>query len=324
MLIYVLALDGVFDIGLSALIDVIGTAKELAPAEKISPQLDVRLVGVRKRVRTAQGLTVPVSAAADLRTPDVVLVPALGSMTPIPLIDAMTRRDVIDAGEWLKIWAQAGASIGAACSGTFILAETGLLDGHRATTSWWLSSLFRQRYPRVMLDETRMLVNSAGFTTAGAALAHLDLGLGVVRSQSPALAALCARYLLIEPRGTQAVFMIPDHVAHTDPMVERFEYWARARLAQGFSMSDAARAIGASERTLGRRLHAVLGKSPLAYFQDLRVAHAVQMLQTGNESIDQIANQVGYADGATLRTLLRRKLGRGVRELRERDSLRNY
>jgi transcriptional regulator GlxA family with amidase domain len=165
-----------------------------------------------------------------------------------------------------------------------------------------------------------MLVNSSRYTTAGAALAHLDLGLGIVRSVSPSLASLCARYLLIEPRSSQAVFIIPDHIAHTDRLVESFEKWARVNISQGFSLKDAARAIGASERTLGRRLKKVLGKSPLAYFQDLRVECAVHLLQTTNQSVDRIAERVGYSEGATLRGLLRNKLGKGIREIRERNN----
>ena len=110
--------------------------------------------------------------------------------------------------------------------------------------------------------------------------------------------------------------MIPDHLAHADPVVERFECWARSQLAKGFSLAEAASAAGTSERTLARRLQSVLGKTPLSYFQDLRVEHAVHLLRTGNASVDQVAAQVGYSDGVTLRALLRRKLGRGVRELR--------
>lgn len=319
MLIYVVVLEGVFDIGLASLMDVIGLAKELAPQEQASVKFDVRLVGVRQKVHTGQGLSIPVVSATKLPRPDFVLVPAIGAKMPIPLTQALERRDVIDAKALLKQWAAEGVMVGAACTGTFILAETGLLNGQSATTSWWLSSLFRQRYPQVTLDESRMLVNSSRFITAGAALAHLDLGLGVVRSQSPTLAALCARYLLIESRTSQAVFVIPDHVAHSDPIVERFEHWARARLAQGFSMSEAAMTIGTSERTLVRRIRSVLGKSPLKYFQDLRVERAMHLLQTTDDGVERIAGLVGYADGATLRTLLRRKLGIGVRELRKRD-----
>lgn len=318
MLIYILALNDVFDTGLTSLLDVIGTANELIQQEQSSLRFEVRMVGVRRQVHTAQGLRVPVLSATKLPRPDVVLMPALGAKMPIPLTAALARRDVREAGTLIKKWAQEGAAVGAACTGTFVLAESGLLDGQTATTSWWLSSLFRQRYPHVLLDESRMLVNSTCFTTAGAALAHLDLGLSIVRSQSPKLAALCARYLLVESRTSQAVFVIPDHIAHTDPIVERFEAWARNRLAQGFSMNAAVTTIGTSERTLVRRMQTILGKSPLAYFQDLRVERAVHLLQTSDESVERIAGLVGYGDGTTLRTLLRRKLGKGVRELRDR------
>jgi transcriptional regulator GlxA family with amidase domain len=319
MRLHLLVLDGVFDLGLAALADTLATANELAATLPDAPApIEVAFVGVRRRVRTAQGLTVPVVPAASVAPPDAVLVPALGAKMPDTLAARLAQRDVADAVALLRHWSQGSASIGAACTGTFLLAESALLDGQRATTSWWLAPMFRQRYPQVVLDESRMLVNSAGFTTAGAALAHLDLALSVVRSQSPALAALAARYLLVEARGSQVEFVIPDHLAHADPVVERFEGWARQRLASGFSLGDAARAVGASERTLARRLHAVLGKTPLSYFQDLRVERALHLLRTGSASIDQIATQIGYADGVTLRSLLRRKLGKGVRELRAR------
>jgi AraC-like DNA-binding protein len=101
--------------------------------------------------------------------------------------------------------------------------------------------------------------------------------------------------------------------------VERFERWARTRLAHGFSLDDAAKAVASSKRTLARRMHAVLGKSPLSYFQSLRVERAVHLLKTGNESVDEIATRVGYADGVTLRTLLRRRLGYGIREIRRAE-----
>lgn len=132
------------------------------------------------------------------------------------------------------------------------------------------------------------------------------------------LSALTARYLSIEPRSSQAVFAISDHLAHNDLLVERFECWARGNLAEGFSLTGAARAIGTSERTLSRRMRAVLGKTPLSYFQDLRVERAVHLLRMSSDSVDQIASQVGYADGTTLRALLRRKIGRAVSELRTR------
>ena len=319
MRLHLLVLDGVFDLGLAALTDTLSTANELASTLPDAPApIEFTLVGVRRRVHTAQGLTVPVVPVTSVRSPDAVLVPALGAKMPEALVARLAHADVVDAVAALQVWSGAGATTGAACTGTFVLAESALLDGQRATTSWWLAPTFRQRYPRVALDESRMLVNSAGFTTAGAAMAHLDLALSVVRGRSPALAALAARYLLVEARGSQAEFVMSDHLAHADPVVERFEFWARRQLANGFSLSGAARSVGASERTLARRLRSVLGKTPLSYFQDLRIERALHLLRTGTDSVDQIAAQIGYADGVTLRALLRRKLGRGVRELRSR------
>lgn len=317
MRIYILALNEVFDTGLSTVLDTFSIANDLAESAGVpSIYFKVTVVGVRRRVHTNQGLSVPVVAAAQLGRPDIVLIPALGAKMPETLQVALERRDVADAGELLRQWADSGALLSAACTGTFVLANTSLLNGHSATTSWWLAPLFRERYPRVMLEESRMVVGSSRFVTAGAALAHIDLALWLVRRSSPALAALTARFLVIDPRPSQAVFMIPDHLMHADPLVERFEQWARQRLADGFSLSAAASATGTSERTLARRLKAVLGKTPLSYFQDLRVERAVHLLQTSSDNIDLIAAQVGYANGVTLRTLLRRRIGRAVSELR--------
>jgi transcriptional regulator GlxA family with amidase domain len=113
-----------------------------------------------------------------------------------------------------------------------------------------------------------------------------------------------------------------DHLAHADPLVQKFERWARERLADGFSLDAAARTVGTSKRTLARRIHDVLGKSPLSYFQDLRIERAVHLLRTSSDDVESIAAAVGYADGVALRNLLRRKLGRGVREIRSERAAR--
>ncbi|WP_374348781.1 GlxA family transcriptional regulator [Chitinimonas sp.] len=320
MQIYVLVIDGVFDTGLATVLDAFTTANELARlGDQRAPHFDVRLVGVRRQVTTALGLKVPVHSVRNLTPPDLVVVPAPGCKLPAQLLPALSRADVADAMVVLQQWAAAGSFVAAACIGSFILAEAGLLDGGEATTSWWLAPLFRQRYPRVRLDESRMVIASGQHLTAGAALSHMDMALWIIRRASPALAAMTARYLVVDSRPSQAGYVIPDHLAHSDPVVERFERWARERLAEGFSLDDAATAMATSKRTLARRLQLVLGKSPLAYFQDLRVEQAVHLLKTSQDSVEQIAARVGYADGVTLRNLLRRKLGRGVRELRRHD-----
>jgi transcriptional regulator GlxA family with amidase domain len=320
MKVNLLALDGVFDTGLATVQDVFSTANELAGMLGVDiPPFELRVTGMRKRVHTSQRLRVPVVSAPDAGRPDWIVVPALGEKMPEGLQVALQRRDVAEAAAALRIQAGQGVRIAAACVGTFVLAESGLLDQRQATTTWWLASLFRQRYPAVKLDESRMLVSSGPFVTAGAALSHIDMALLLVRQASPELAATVAKYLIVDSRPSQSAYVITDHLTHSDPTVQRFERWARGRLADGFSLDEAAAAAGTSKRTLARRMQQVLGKTPLSYFQDLRVERAVHLLKTSDKSLEQIAGLVGYAEGVTLRALLRQRLGRGVRELRMVD-----
>jgi transcriptional regulator GlxA family with amidase domain len=319
MRIFVLALDGAFDLGLSAVLDAFTTANELAGMSGLpSPRFEVSIVGVRRTVRTSQGLNVPVASVPKRVVPDWVVVPAIGYKMPGPLQAALARSDTNEAADTLRALSNQGARIAAACIGTFVLAESGLLDHQDSTTTWWLAPLFRQRYPKVRLDESQMIVKSGKFVTAGAALSHMDLALWLIRQKSPSLAALTAKYLIVDSRPSQSAYVLSDHLAHSDPLIERFERWARGRLAKGFSLGDAAEMVRTSKRTLARRMQAVLGKSPLAYFQDLRVERAVHLLKTTNQSVDQIAEQVGYAGGVTLRTLLRRRFGHGIKTIRAR------
>ncbi len=315
MRVSVLVLDGVFDSGLSVVLDTLATANDLSEGSR-SSRYEVTLTGLRKKATTMQGLRVPLSVArVGGARPDVVIVPALGCKTPETILAALERRDVADACSLLRAWSKAGTRVLGACTATFVLASSGILDGGHATTTWWLSPVFRERFPRVALDDSRMIVESARVVTAGAALAHVDLALWLVRQRSPSLAQMTARYLVADTRPSQSAYVMPDHLAHSDPVVERFEQWARRHL-KGFTLAEAAKNVGTSERTLERRIRAVLGKTPLSYVQELRVELAVFRLRTTKESVEQIATAMGYGDGATLRTLLRRKTGRGLRELR--------
>lgn len=317
MKIAIIALEGLFDTGLSVLLDVFGVANQLGLlTNSLNTPFEVTVVGVRRDVRTSHGLKIPVQLAHNATQPDWVIIPALGTKMPDELIPALSRKDVIAAGNQLRTWHASGSKIAAACIGTFVLAESGLLNGQTATTTWWLGPLFRQRYPNIQLDDSRMIVPSGQFVTAGAGMGHLDLALWLLNQASPDLAAVVARYMIVDGRPSQAPYMIPDHLSRADPLVEKFERWARGRLSEGFSLDEAADNLATSKRTLQRRIEGVLGKSPLSYFQDLRIERAVHLVRTSQLDIEAIAAEVGYAGGATLRTLLRRKLGRGVRELR--------
>ena len=317
MRITVLALDGVFDTGLAVTLDAFSTATSLST--KLfggTPRFDVMTVGVRRKVKTSQGLTVPVQPVQPASRPDWAIIPAVIANSPEELFAKLERADVRVAISQLVRWSAKRTRIGAACMGTFILAESGLLDHQQATTTWSLAPCFRQRFTSVELDESRMVVPCEIGVTAGSAMGHLDLALWVIRQASPELAAIVSRYLNADGRSSQTPYIIPNHLAQADPMILRFERWARLNLKGGFSLKHASKSLATSTRTLQRRCDSVLGKSPLAYFQDLRVEHAQSLLQHDDHDIETIAAEVGYADGATLRSLLRDRLGRGVREIR--------
>jgi transcriptional regulator GlxA family with amidase domain len=317
MRVTVLALEGVFDSGLSVVLDTLATANDLASeGGRRGGRYEVALCGLTDEVTTAHGLRVPVVPVERAPRPEVVVVPALGCKTRETVLAALERADVGEACGRLRAWNDRDVRVVGACTATFVLAQSGVLDGGRATTTWWLSPVFRERFPRVALDESRMIVQSGHVVTAGAALAHIDLALWLVRQKSPSLADMAARFLMFDARASQAAYALPDHLAHADPLVERFEQWSRRHLTD-FSLAAAAKHVGASERTLERRIREVLGRTPLSYVQDLRVEVAVHRLRTTKDSVDAIASAVGYNDAVTLRTLLRKKTGRGIRELRE-------
>jgi transcriptional regulator GlxA family with amidase domain len=311
MRICVLALDDVFDTGLASLVDTLEVANELGGAAR----MDVSIVSSRRRVRTHLGFAIT-PVPPPRRAPDLVMVPALASKQPDAITQALARPDVVEAARLLSDWHERGSKVAAACTGTFVLGSAGVLDRRRATTSWWLGPAFRKAFPAVELDESEMLVRDGAALTAGAALAHVDLALAIIRDGSPDLAATVARYLLVDDRPSQAPYMAPSHLSHDDELVKAFERWVRRNLRAPFELDRVARAIGSSERTLQRRIRSVLGKPPIAFVQDLRVERAVHLLRVTRASVEEIATRVGYGNGSTLRTLLRQRLRTTVRALR--------
>ena len=303
-----LASDGCFSSGLTALIDVLSTAQAERPGVDPSiPPIRVDVTGTGRTVTTGAGLTVPVTMhLGDLPAVDVVVVPALGTMTAEDTLSALAARGSRAIIRVLGGLDPGVTTVAAACTGVFTLAESGLLDRRRATTSWWLGGAFRSRYPSVVLDLDKMVVADAGVVTAGAAFAHIDLALALVRRVSPSLAEHVARLLVIDERASQSAYLALDHLDHSDPLVLAFEQQARARLGEALDVRELAAAVGISGRTLERRTRAALGMSPLALVQRLRAERAVHLLRTTAQSVEQIAPQVGYANASTLRSLLRR------------------
>ncbi|MFJ4848155.1 GlxA family transcriptional regulator [Streptomyces sp. NPDC088733] len=317
--IAVVAYDGVFDSGLSAVLDVLQAANAMrGELPQPPPEWNVTTVGFRRRVRTGAGHTVAAAPVAAAAGADLLLVPALAERRPDALLERVAGDGTAPVRRLVARTRREGVPIASACTGTFLLAESGVLDGLRATTSWWLAPVFRQRYPAVTVDETRMVTTCEGVTTAGAAFGHVDLALAVVRMSSPALADLVARYLVVDHRPSQSAYIIPSALAQSDPVVAAFERWVRDRLDEPIGIAEAARALGVGERTLQRAVRRVLGVSPVRFVQDLRVEQASHLLRTTGLPVEAVARRVGYEHANTLRVLLRERAGTTAGALRGR------
>ncbi|MFI9510831.1 GlxA family transcriptional regulator [Nocardia sp. NPDC052566] len=317
MKIAVLAAEGVFDSGVSAVLDVLQSANALRGQMDSPPTgFEVHTVGVQESVRTGLGHRIDAEPLSVAATADLVVLPALAERQPAALLDLVASERHRPIRELLAETRARRTPLASSCTGTFLLAESGVLDGLQATTSWWLSPVFREHYPRVTVDETRMVTTADGVTTAGAAFSHLDLALAIVGMRSPALADLVRSYLVIDDRASQASYTIPSALTRHDPLVSAFEQWVRSRLSHPLAIATAAHDLGVSERTLQRTVVRTLGCTPIRLVQNLRVEQATHLLRTTDLSLAAIAKSVGYENPGALQALLRDRFGTSSRVLR--------
>jgi transcriptional regulator GlxA family with amidase domain len=200
-----------------------------------------------------------------------------------------------------------------------VLGAAGVLDGGPATTTWWLAKHFARRFPAVEVRVDSMVVAHRRIVTAGSAFAHADLMLALLaRASGPSLARLVARFLVVDERPSQARYMIADHLRADDAALRRAERHVRDNLHRRVSVEEMAQKAGTSSRTLARRMHERLGTTPLRFVQQIRVERAVHLLETSALSVEAVAAEVGYADPAAFRRILRRATGRSPREHRPR------
>lgn len=324
----ILAMDGCMLSSIAATTDALRVARTLA--EIRSPGAGLRIEAI---VFGARGQT-------SVRTPSGL---ELGNLSPVPddidmlLLPGVNHTSVQDLIERLGGLREEmelvrrlhlrGVRIAGTCSGSMLLAETGLLDGRRATCSWWLASAFRQRYPGIQLEADAMVIEDGEFITAGGASSIQALLLKLIAAAGgDELAQQTARLLLIDPERqsqapyvSEALLQKPRH-----SLSEKAEHYLQHELHREISVSRLAEACGVSERSLLRHFQAHLGQSPLQHIQQLRVERAKALLESTHLSFDEIVERCGYLDSASFRKLFKRSTAMTPGDYRERYRLRPH
>jgi transcriptional regulator GlxA family with amidase domain len=315
-----LAFDGCHGSGVVGALDLLhmanNVAARLAPG---TPPFAVEVVSAHGApVRAANGYHVPVDGALDSADAEIVIVPGIAVIEPIELIAAVERLKPVS--QWLAARYHRGAWLAAACSGSFLLAQAGLLDGRRATTTTWFADLFEQRYPAVKLDASAVLADADRIVTSGGAFSYIDLTLHLIeRVAGRELARALARFVVLDNRReARTAELIPHHVSHHDPLILKADKWMRAHLRTNIGVEDIARHVAASDRTLVRRFKEHTGESPYAYLQRLRLETSKALLAGTNYRIEQIPARVGYQDESAFRRLFKKHVGVSPREYRRR------
>jgi AraC family transcriptional activator FtrA len=252
------------------------------------------------------GLQVVVERGLEaLSRADTVLVPG------VPDVDRPVDPALLEA---LRRAYRRGARIVSFCTGAFVLAEAGLLDGRPATTHWAEADAFRAKFPGVRLDPAVLYVDDGRLLTSAGSAASIDLALHLIRTDLGAeIANGVARMQVVPPhrRGGQAQYVrrpVPPAPVGGDRWGETLE-WALTQLHRPLSVGELAERAAVSPRHFTRMFHDRAGTSPHQWLVTQRLALAQRLLETTDRSVDQIARSAGFGSGASLREHFRRRLG---------------
>ncbi|AUG78140.1 AraC family transcriptional regulator [Kitasatospora sp. MMS16-BH015] len=254
-------------------------------------------------VRVGRFLLEPDAGLDGLARADTVIVPGWADPEVAPPEELLAA---------LRAAHAAGARVASLCTGAFVLAAAGLLDGRRATTHWAHTGELADRHPAVAVDPDVLYVDNGSVLTSAGKAAALDLCLHLVRlDRGAATANAVARRLVVPPvrPGGQAQYVTTPVPARPDHPLAALLPWALARLDQPLTVTDLARQAGLSPRHLSRGFRAATGTSPLQWLLTQRIRRAQELLEQSDQSIEAVAAATGFGTAATLRRHFHRTVG---------------
>lgn len=223
---------------------------------------------------------------------------------------------------WIKARASAARRVASVCSGAFLLAAAGLLDGRRAVTHWGRCAEFARRFPAVRLEPDPIFIRDGNVWTSAGVTAGIDLALALVEADlGRALALAVARHLVVflKRPGGQAQFSTTLALQHGDDRFERLHSWIADNLCRDLSVASLADAAGMSERSFVRHYRQATGRTPARAVEQVRIEAARQMLETGRP-VKRVAARCGFGSEETMRRSFLRLLGTTPQAYRDRFS----
>ncbi len=222
---------------------------------------------------------------------------------------------------WLQQHFDHGTHIASICTGVFLLAETGLLDGKSATLHWGFTEMFRKKYPRIKLDQNQMYLDHGRLYCSAGVNAGMDLSLYLVEK-------FCGRRAAVESAKTMVLDMGREKQTpygctlstknHEDHLIAKAQEWIEQHQTKVIDYEWLAREFRMSRRSLERRFKQAVGVTPLGYLQQLRVEHAKELMEDGTSTFNEITYQVGYEDVAFFRKIFVRLTGLRPKEYQQR------
>ena len=303
----ILVVESSFSLSVTGPMDVLNESCEIWKAVHRSNTgwtgFNVQLVGLSKEpVRFGDSVVVqPHVSVRHARRPDLILIPSIAKKAVVELIDE--NRGFLP---WIKSCAGKGARVVSMCTGSFLLAETGLLDGRSATTHWFFADAFRKMYPKVTVLPERLIVDQGNLITAGAGTAFMDLAMYLIELYcGHEVAVFSSKMLLIESgRRSQLPYTIfSTERLHNDRQILQIQHIIESERQLNLSSRSLAKRAGMSLRNFNRRFRNATGETPSSYLQKFRVEKAKRLLETANDTVDEITAKVGYQDRRSFRRL---------------------
>lgn len=268
----------------------------------------IELAGVSKKAAFGQGLLTiqPHADIAQVPKTDLIIIPSL-----VRDFDKALKKNQLFVN-WIEQQYKQGAELASMCTGTFMLASAGLLDGRNCSTHWHAAESFRALFPQVKLQPDQLITDENGIYTNGGAYSFLNLVLYLVEKYYDRQTAIyCSKIFQVEiDRQSQSAFTIFNgQKRHDDEMVQQAQQYIEKHLEEKISMEELAAKFNVGRRNFDRRFIKATGNTPVEYTQRVKIEAAKKAFETNRKTINEVMYEVGYSDVKAFRELFRKIVG---------------